>query len=203
MYKVFQKKSKWVTAAAVAAMMAPMGAAMAAPSVDDVVAKYVDAVGGKANIAKVKSVVKKGQFLLIDMGMSAVLESTKSGDNFKYKIEIEGMGEITQAITDGTTWQLHFMEGDSVLEGEKADAVVQQADDFVWMNWKNYFASAEVTGEDGGDIKVVFKPKADGEDTTAYFSKETGLLSKMESVGPDGSPATMTFSEYKEGKSVV
>jgi hypothetical protein len=194
---VFKNKSGWIVAAVVATLAVPMGAAMAA-SVDDVIGKYVIAVGGKDKIAEAKSIVKKGQFLLIDMGMSAVLESTKSGANFKYKIEIEGMGEITQAITGGTTWQLHFMEGDSVLEGDKAADVVQQSDDFFLMNWKNYFASAEVAGEADGDIKIVFKDKGDGGDTVAYFDQTSGLLHKMESTGPDGSPATLTFSEYKE-----
>ncbi len=194
---MFKNKTKWIAAAALATLIAPMGVAMAA-SVDDVIGKYVIAVGGKDKIAAAKSVVKKGQFNLIDMGMSAVLESTKSGGNFKYKIEIEGMGEITQAITDGTTWQLHFMEGDSVLEGDTAAGVARQSDDFFLMNWKNYFASAEVAGEADGDIKIVFKDKGDGEDTVAYFDQTSGLLHKMESTGPDGSPATLTFSEYKE-----
>ena len=108
---MFKNKTKWIAAAALATLIAPMGVAMAA-SVDDVIGKYVIAVGGKDKIAAAKSIVKKGQFNLVDMGMSAVLESTKSDANFKYKIELEGMGEITQAITDGTTWQLHFMEGE-------------------------------------------------------------------------------------------
>lgn len=199
MFNVLQKKSKWIVAAAVAALVAPIGTAMAASTVDDVVNKYVDAIGGIDKVTSVKTVVKKGQFLLIDMGMSASLESTNAGANYKQTIAVEGMGEITQGITDGTVWQLHFMEGDSVLEGSKAEDVARQADVNTWGNWKNYFASAEVAGEEEGDTKVVFKSKEDGgQDTVAYFDNETGLLDKIESAGPDGSPAVMSFSEYKD-----
>lgn len=197
-YQALQTKVKWVAAAAIAAMVIPMGAAMAAPSVDDIIAKYVDATGGKDGYASIKSSVTNGQFLLIDMGMSAVLTSHSKGDNYKQTISVEGMGEITQGITDGVVWQMHVMEGDSILEGEQADAVKQQADLNSWGNWKNYFASAEVAGEEDGDFKVVFKAKDGGSDTTAYFDQETGLLDKMEASGPDGSPAVMTFSEYKD-----
>lgn len=197
MYKVFQTKAKWVAVAAVASLVAPMGA-MAAPSAQEIVDKYTVAIGGADKLAAVNTVVKKGQFLLIDMGMSAVLESTNSGDNFKNTIAVEGMGEITQGITDGTVWQLHFMEGDSVLEGDAAEAIVRQADINAWGNWKDYFASIETAGEADGDYKVVFKPKGEGEDTVAFFDMETGLLDKMESAGPDGSPAVMTLSDYKE-----
>jgi len=196
-YKVFQTKAKWVAVAAVASLVAPMGA-MAAPSAQEIVDKYTVAIGGADKLAAVNTVVKKGQFLLIDMGMSAVLESTNSGDNFKNTIAVEGMGEITQGITDGTVWQLHFMEGDSVLEGDAAEAIVRQADINAWGNWKDYFASIETAGEADGDYKVVFKPKGEGEDTVAFFDMETGLLDKMESAGPDGSPAVMTLSDYKE-----
>ena len=197
MYKVFQTKAKWVAAAAVASLVAPMGA-MAAPSAQEIVDKYTAAIGGAEKLAAAKTVVKKGQFLLIDMGMSAVLDSTNSGANFKNTIAIEGMGEITQGITDGTVWQLHFMEGDSILEGDAAEAIVRQADINAWGNWKNYFASAETAGEADGDYKVVFKAKGDGENTVAYFDMTTGLLDKMETSGPDGSPAVMTLSDYKE-----
>jgi hypothetical protein len=196
-YKVFQTKAKWVAAAAVASLLAPM-AAMAAPSAQEIVDKYTMAIGGAEKLASAKTVVKKGQFLLIDMGMSAVLESTNSGDNFKNTIAVEGMGEITQGITDGTVWQLHFMEGDSILEGDAAAAIVRQADINAWGNWKEYFASIETAGEVDGDYKVVFKPKGEGEDTVAFFDMETGLLDKMETTGPDGSPAVMTLSDYKE-----
>lgn len=198
MYKVFKSKSKWVAAAAVAALVMPTGAAMAAPSADDIIAKYVDATGGADGYAAVKSSVSNGQFLLIDMGMSATLTSHSKGGNYKQTIAVEGMGEITQGITDGTVWQMHFMEGDSILEGDAAEAVVRQADLNQWGNWKNYFAGAEVAGEEDGDYKVVFKAKGDGADSTGYFDKESGLLDKMEAAGPDGSPAIMSFSEYKE-----
>jgi Ca2+-binding EF-hand superfamily protein len=197
-YNVFTKKSKWIAAAAVATLMAPMGVAMAAPSVDDVIAKYVKASGGEAKIKAVTSVVKKGKMLIPDMGMEANLGATRSGENFLNRIEIEGMGEITQGITNGTVWQVHVMEGDSVLEGEKAEAVMQQADDFAWMSWNKYFAGAEVAGEEDGAVKIVFAAKGDGEDTNAYFDSKTGLLSKLESTGPDGSAATLSFTEYKE-----
>jgi hypothetical protein len=197
-YQALQTKAKWVAAAAVAAFVLPMGAAMAAPSADDIIAKYVDATGGKSAYDGIKTAVQNGQFLLIDMGISATLTSHKKGDNYKQTISVEGMGEITQGITDGVVWQMHFMEGDSILEDDAADAVRRQADLNQWGNWKNYFAGAEVAGEEDGNYKVVFKAKDGGADSTGFFDKESGLLNKMDAAGPDGSPAIMSFSDYKK-----
>lgn len=198
MYQFLRATSTKAAVLAIAALAVPVSA-IAAPSADEIIAKYIEATGGEKAYADIKTIARKGQFIIVDMGMAANLESYQDADHFRQSISIEGMGSITQGINDGQVWQMHFMEGDSVLEGSQADQTRRQADINPWDNWSDYFGGAEVDGEEDGDYKVVFKAKEEGEgDTVAYFDKETGLLDKMEASGPDGSPAIMHLSEYKE-----
>ena len=198
MYEFLQVTKKKAAVFALAALAAPLSA-VAAPSADEIIAKYIEATGGEKAYADIKTVARKGQFIIVDMGMAANLESYQDASNFRQSISIEGMGSITQGINDGQVWQMHFMEGDSVLEGDAADQIRRQSDLNPWDNWSDYFGGAEVGDEVDGDYAVTFKAKEEGgSDTVAFFDKETGLLDKMESSGPDGSPAIMHFSEYKE-----
>ena len=201
MYRSIIKNMKLIAAAAAISVVLPASMASAA-SVDDVVNKYIEATGGRAAQEGVKSLARTGEFMLVDMGMGAKLSTYNKGGNFKQSIEIEGMGEVTTGITDGVVWQVHFMEGDSILEGDAADAVRQQSVINPYLDWKNNFASAEVTGEEDGATVVKFTGK-DGKDTVVYFANDTGLIAKQEGEGLDGSAATITVSEYKEVVGIV
>ncbi|PCJ57341.1 MAG: hypothetical protein COA73_10835 [Candidatus Hydrogenedentota bacterium] len=196
MYQSIAKKMKLAVAATVIGAMAPMSMASAA-SVQDVVDKYIEATGGRDAQAGVKSMTRKGQFMLVDMGMGAGLESYMKDGNFIQTIAVEGMGEVVQGITGDVVWQMHFMEGDSVLEGEQADGVKVLAQVNPYLDWENNFGAGEITGEEDGATIVTFTGE-DGNDSVVYFNNETGLISKSEGVGLDGSPATTNYSDYKE-----
>jgi hypothetical protein len=195
--ELFKNVKKVVAMGAIATML-PAGMAMAAPSAQEVIDKYIEATGGKDAISAQKNQVRKGQFNLVDMGMAAGLEMYNAPPNFKNRINIEGMGEVTQGITGDVVWQVHFMEGDSILEGDAAQGVRQQAEFEPLLNWSKYYDSAEYDGEEDGNHKLKLVAKGSGSESTMYFSKDSGLLVKSDGMGLDGSPATTMFSEYKD-----
>lgn len=163
-----------------------------------IIDQYVTAVGGRNKIEAVRNVVMRGQFIMREMGATANVESYQSGNNYKHTMFMNGVGSVTQGITDGTVWELNPMEGDRILSGPEADEVRRTADINPFMNWRTHFASATLAGEMQGDYKVVFGPKDSfGMDTIAYFDIQTGLLDKIESY-VDGIYSVATLSGYRD-----
>ena len=89
------------------------------------------------------------------------------------------------------------MEGDAILEGEGAEIMRNMSVHNPLLNWKERYASAEVTGETEGATIVVFT-SAGGTETTCHFDKASGLLTKQAGDDPFGTPTVTTFSDYKK-----
>jgi len=172
-----------------------------ADDVQALIDKYIEATGGAEAHKAVNNRVMKGTFSIIDMGIAASMESYSEPPNYLSVVAVEGMGEVKSGISDGTVWEMHFMNGDSILEGDRAAGVRQQAALNPWANWKEYFSGAEVVGDDELDGEAVTKvafSREGGEPTTVMFSKDSGLIVGQEAVGPDGLPALQIIGDYKE-----
>lgn len=190
-----------VAVALVAAL--PMGLAAAETTADEVISNYIDALGGKDAIESIESRKAAGTVTIVDMGLVMPMETYVKEGNFYSKTDVAAMGGmVLQGIKGDVVWSSHFMNGDAVLEGAQADDVRRQAMVTPYLNWKENFESAEVTGEadvNGEAAHVVqMTPKGGGSPSTVYFSKDSGLILKMEATGQDGMPATISFSDYKE-----
>lgn len=177
--------------------------AFAEPTAQDVLRAYFDALGGREKISAIETLVKRGSFVLEELNMETSLESINSGANFRYKVVIDGMGEITQAVTDGTVWQVSFMEGDSVMLGDKAQDVIRQAEQVPLVNWKELHSSVNKVEDEDGHYKLVFHEKGSGEKVTACFNKDTGLLEKLIQPGSDGTLQTIILSDYRKVSGVL
>ena len=182
------------------ALMTSFGAQ--ADDVQALIDKYVEATGGEEAHKAIKNRTQKGVFSIIDMGMSADMETYSAPPNFLNVVSVEGMGEVRNGISGDTVWEMHFMNGDSILDGGRANDVRQQAALNPWEDWKKWYSSAKVVGEDDLDgeatVKVEFS-KDEGDPTTIFFSKDSGLIVGQESVDPSsGMAALQKISEYKE-----
>jgi len=212
---VFARKGKlshpasrcfWSVAFAAALVISWVGLAAAQdlPKADDVLAKYVKAVGkyvkdGKP--AELKSRVTKGTFTLVDMGMDADMESYLAPPNSYTKIEFEAFGSLERGVKDGVAWQINPMEGPSILEGQQKAAALRDSSGFIeFENWKKNFSKAETTGEgtvgDAACYKVLMTPK-EGPPVTCFFDKKSGLLLKT-ALEAQGLTIESTLSDYKE-----
>lgn len=186
---------KYAIALAVAGMMALPGVASAA-TVDEVIAKYIEATGGREAQEAVKSMLQKGELNIVEFGMQADMTVYYKDGNYKLVMDIPGMGEVIQGVTGDVTWSMNPMEGNTILEGQAAESMRQQASLNPLLSWKETYASAEIVGEEGGATKVRFT-SASGNETTIYFDNTSGLITKQEGAGPDGD-ATVRLSEYKK-----
>lgn len=201
-------RSKWSVMKGGMALTAVLGMALALPSgaadlpsVDDVIAKYVKAVGGKDAIGKVKTRVMKGKFSLPDMGMEAPMEIYLQPPNMYNMVNVEAMGIVIEfGVSGDVVWQVNPMEGNSIVEGAQKGELLRQASLEPLAEWKKHYEKAEVAEEttvnDKKAYKVVFTPK-DGDPQTMFFDAESGLIVQTEAI-QDGMPVTTAVEEYKE-----
>lgn len=177
--------------------------AFAEPTAQDVLRTYFDALGGREKISSIETLVKRGAFALDELNMEASLESIQSGANFRYKVVIEGLGEITQAVTDGTVWRVSFLDGDSVMLDDQARDIIRQAEYVPLVNWRELYSSVSKVEDEDGHHKLVFQDKGGGGEVIACFNKDTGLLEKLIQPGPDGALQTIMSSDYREVNGVL
>ncbi|MDO6595553.1 pitrilysin family protein [Oceanihabitans sp. 2_MG-2023] len=155
--------------------------------------KYINAIGGKANLDKVNSVFITAEAEL-QPGMMMNLELKKTAKN-QFAQEVIAMGQsMMKTVIDGET-------GYSIMQGQRTD---MNADDvkktqvegspFPEVNYLNGGVTLEkiedVDGEKAYRIKI-------SEEQTNFYSVETGLKIKEEKATPMGA-SSITFTEYQE-----
>jgi len=196
------KKITLVTAVAFALAFTPIGIAQAADiTAEKIFDNYIEAIGGKAAVAAIKNRVAKGEFAIVDMGMTASMESYSEPPNAVTNVEIPGFGEFKNGIKDGLAWSVNPMEGNSILDGDKKTAALRNAALNEFLDWKNWYDKAECVGVedvDGTECYKVELTDKTGENSTLFFNKEDGLLVQRIAPGQQGGMDTITVSDYKD-----
>ncbi|TMI71467.1 MAG: outer membrane lipoprotein-sorting protein [Bacteroidetes bacterium] len=172
-----------------------------AQTVDDIIAKHTEALGGKEKISQVKSIYMENSVEVMG-NTSPSVETLVQGKGFKSETDAGGM-KFVNTYTDKGGWMINPMMGGS-------DA--QDMPDEMYKSGKNqiYFGGAlvdyaakgnkvELLGKDGNDYKI--KVTAGTNESTYYIDGTTYYVTKITSKGEMmGQPTdiTMTFSDYKK-----
>ena len=165
------------------------------PSVEEIVAKYFEALGGKDAVEKISNRIEHGQVSVPQMATKGPYTAYIEPPNHHNLSNFAGMGIVQNGLTDGVEWTLN------PLLGNKA----AKTDNIAFLNqlfgWEERFASAQCTGEETVEeqvyYKVVFTP-ADEEPTIMLFHKSTGLLYSVATPLPGGRAETRTYTDYKD-----
>lgn len=194
--------------AAAAALAAPAGArAQAAPTPAAVLARHMEAIGGRAALDKITSIKQEASMQIPALGMEATMEVLMAAPNkMATKVMLPGMGETMQG-TDGTVaWDVNPMAGPRLL-ADKELAQLKQGADFRGNLAKGVelFSTAEnqgavdFAGEKAWKLRLVHKET--GIESFGYYSVATGLAIGMEMTqeSPMGPlKATIVQSGYKD-----
>lgn len=173
------------------------------PSADQIMDKFIDATGGRANYEKVTSRVILGKIGIPAANISGTMETYEVAGKVYANIEIAGVGKIERGYDGKTAWEITAATGPRIIDGPEKDEMVREAQFDTDTNWKKYYTAA-VTGTDtlNGELcyKVAFT-KPDKTVETRYFSKDSGLL--LKSQGPEVSQqgqidVSATLSDYKD-----
>jgi zinc protease len=177
------------------------------PSVDQVLDKYVQALGGKTAIERMTSVVIRGKVDVPSTGESGSLETYRKAPNKEVQtINIPSNGP-SQRGYDGTVgWNWDPDSGPSDMSPADLLAMKLEADFHRDIRLKELYPKMKVTGKGRvGDREayVIEAPREDGSSERMYFDTQGGLLVQSEipmDVPDEGK--TIVNSQYEDYREV-
>ncbi len=153
--------------------------ALQAQTVDEVIGKYFDALGGKDKIAQVKSI--KMESTVSFMGQEGPSKITIL-NNKGYRAESDiGGKQMIQVYTDKGGWMVNPMMGATTPQPLPEEMYKQSRDQIdIGGPLYNYAAKgskAELVGKDSGNYRIKLTTK-DSVETTFYLDMKSYLMTK-------------------------
>jgi hypothetical protein len=191
-----------IATVAVGAALPGRAAAQAGlPSPEAVLARYVEAVGGKAAFDAVQGSRTLGRFEMPAAGIRGDLEVLGRRPNLSVSIvTLPGIGTIRTGFDGTTAWTVNPMTGPRVMEGAELQQTIDQSEFEGAIRHPRLFQSMEtvgtvdVNGNRCVELRLVLHS---GRELRECFSTETGLLvrSVTSMENPMGRMETTTYVE--------
>jgi photosynthetic reaction center cytochrome c subunit len=176
------------------------------PSADDIINKYVEAIGGQAAIDKIKSRVMKGT-LTTASGVSGTYEVDQTAPDKGYESVVMERGTIERAATGSTAWEKNA-QGVRQLSGQQSADLKLSMQLFRNLKLREQYESVRFAGRDkiGERNAVVLAATAkDKGRERLYFDAESGLLLRRITVLQTSIgiiPEQTDFEDYAEVEGV-
>lgn len=175
------------------------------PTVDQVLDKYLQAIGGKAAVEKQTTRTAKGSFELPAFGASGTAEIyAKAPNKSASVITIAGFGVVQEGFDGKTAWSSDPQNGMREKAGAELAATKLDSEFYKPTKLKQLYPKIVVKGTDKvGDkeVYVVEATPAESSMETWYFDTQSGLILRedTEREGPQGKQAIQVFYEdYKD-----
>jgi zinc protease len=190
----------WLTSATL------VRAADANPTVDQILDRYVESMGGKAALERLKTRVLKGEVEMVSLGVKGKLEVQNKVPNLQTsKIEFDGFGTMREGYDGKVAWSAAPFQGVTEKKGGEL-ARVQRTTWFPReLKVKESYNRMEAKGAaklGGTEAWVVEGWPSAGKPDRLFFDKKTGLLVREEST-VETALGVMTFEiEYGDYREV-
>jgi len=179
------------------------------PKGEAVLAKYVEATGGKAAYEQVHGSIARGSMALTAQNLKGTMTVYEQEPQQQVTVvEFPGIGRMEEGTDGKIAWSTSALEGARLKQGEEKAVALRSANmETKFLDWKKLFKSVENAGIEDVDgkpcYKLVLTPLV-GRPETEYYDKATGLLVKQTATVamPMGDiPVTMSIGDYrKEGQ---
>lgn len=177
----------------------------AMPTADQIIEKYVQALGGKAALEKINSRTSKASFDIPAMGANGTAEIYEKAPNKTLAIiTIPGYGVIREAYDGKVAWAEDPSTGIREKSGTEFADAKNEAEFHRALKLKQLFPTMTVKGKEKVGEREAYlieaKP-AEGSMEKWYFDTQTGLLIRQdaERESPQGKVPTETYLEdYRE-----
>jgi hypothetical protein len=193
----------WRMMEAKPAAAAPTGAM---PTTEQVIEKYIRAIGGEAAINRIKTRVSRGAEVTTNKmtpPLSTPLEVYQTAANKLLVIRNEPQGLSYKGFNGAVAW-LKDARGQSEIEGKELAEEKRNADFFRYLKIKDTYPAMRVLGrEKVGDREayVIGATSRDDSREKLYFDADTGLLVRRYvtfKTALGSIPEVTDFAEYKE-----
>jgi hypothetical protein len=191
--------------AALAVAVAQTAPQAVTPSVDQILDKYVKALGGRAAIEKLTSRVCKGTFEVDQMpGPAAEEIDEKAPDKQYMATDAPNFGLVRRGFNGAVGWEDNPQTGLRDVTGSELAAMKRDADFYRAIKLKDLYPKMTLKGKEsvnGHDAYVIEATPPDAPPDTMYFDADSGLLlrTQREAEGPYGKVTVdATFDDYRE-----
>jgi len=172
-----------------------------AQTVDDIVNKHTEALGGKEKISQLKTLYIETSVEVMGNSSSSV-ESLLQGKGYKSETDFNGM-KIINCYTDKGGWSINPFMGSNDAQAIPDEAYRPFKDQIYYggslVDYATKGNKVELLGKEGNDYKL--KVSNGSTETTYYIDGTTYLLNKTVAKGDMMGQAveiTNTFSDYKK-----
>ena len=195
-----------------ALLLAPVivSAQDALPSAESILNRFLDATGGRAALEKRHNEVEHGTVEIAAAGLKGGLTIYEATPNKnRMVIELAGIGKIESGSDGDVAWENNPLQGPRIKQGvERVDALRDatfNAPLFVHQLYSKIETTGSETTEGHDCYKVVLTPK-EGNPTTEYFDKKSGLLVKVSATRTTAMgdiQAETVFDDYRKDGDVL
>ena len=177
------------------------------PTVDQVLDKYVQALGGKASIEKMTTLVIKGKVDVPSTGETGSMETYRKAPNKEMQmINIPSNGPSERGFDGTVGWNWDPDSGSSDMSAADLAAMKLESDFYRDIRLKELYPKISLKGKErvgAREAYVVEAPHEDGSSEKMYFDTESGLLIQSEvpiDVPDEGK--TIVNSQYEDYRDV-
>ena len=174
-------------------------------TVDQILDKYVEALGGRAAIEKIKSSRVKGTVEIPAAGVAGTVEFLRKAPNMVLTSVTVNDSVVGRTAFDGNAgWSENIRDGVKALTGEDLIDARTQADFYISVRLRQLYPKMVLDGlEKDGDSEayVIEATPENGRPVTFHFDKSSGLLVRTDSVvvNQEGqSHSTVYFADYRD-----
>lgn len=195
------------TLISVAGPMAPLGVAAGpqtprtSPTVDQILARYVQALGGEEAYHKLKTRVMKGVIHVTGSGELGSIEFYGQAPNQGTSTTFfPGDIPVTRGYNGSKGW---YVDPDSGPQDANADALAdlqQEFDFFREIRLKEIYPGISYKGMETVNGRPAYSTeaaRADGSKETFFFDTETGLLIRHDVSSPEGGVRENFLGDYR------
>ena len=174
------------------------------PTVDQVLAKFVEGAGGKAALQKITSRYVKGILEYVGEGTTQNIEIYKKAPNRYFRLNTTLDGPYKEGFDGSVGWSIYPGETLRVLSGAELSRFKRNSDLYLELKLKEHLPNLTVKGKEkvGNTEAIVLEAvSTTGAPEKLYFDTQSGLLiqNDYEVETPDGKNyVTVLFENYKE-----
>ncbi len=175
------------------------------PSAKEVIARYVQAMGGREAILKTSALRAKGKYEIASMGVSGQVEMVRARPNKQLvRISIDGFGQTSVGFDGTVGWMIDPMTGPKLIDGKMLEQTREDAEFYGQLHDETNYRKMEVVGkgafegQDCYEMKLVWKSGREG---TEYFDLKSGLIAgtKLTQETAQGQIHVVNrFSDYRK-----
>jgi hypothetical protein len=175
------------------------------PSLETVLQKYVDAIGGQEALAKVTTRVTKGKVDLVGVSRGGPVESYMKAPNKSLTVmDVHPIGVTKEGFDGHSGWFFSKKRGMRNLNGPELAALIADADFYRDLRIKELYPTTKLLGKTKSGFRELYVVQAVPRQGVAeyfYFDVESGLLFRRDTTRhtSDGMVrAEMYYGDWRE-----